>query len=406
MSWLGCLLLVWRYIRSHPLKAGLITGALAVVFLLPLILYTVVRDFEQTLTARSRSTQLVLGPRAGKLELTLAALHFEQPDLPNIPQRVLDELSDSVRGNLYPIHNRHRVVPWPLREGGEAESFPLVGCDYGYFSYRHLSMKIGRWPTYLGEVVLGHEVARQWGVLEQSTGQVLSVPHHLLDLSKTVQLRLPVVGVLARSGGPDDRAVFSTLRSNWALDGFAHSHRDVRGVGKPDASGNNIMTPANFASDDVLDEKSRDRYHLHESPDELPLTAILIDPERHEDLLKVIASYERDSVLMVVRPETEVSELLEVILNLSVFFDVHLAISLAACGALIVVILLLSHRLRTAERDTLRLIGFPNRLYPTLVGLEIGIYMFAAFSLAAFVALGIGWILEDFSLIQLFSGLA
>jgi hypothetical protein len=77
---------------------------------------------------------------------------------------------------------------------------------------------------------------------------------------------------------------------------------------------------------------------------------------------------------------------MNVVLNLSAFFQTNLFISLGACVTLMIVILLLSNRLRSNERKALHLIGFPAHLYPTLIIFEILFYTLTAIALAGTTA--------------------
>src|SRR6218665_2243130 len=65
---------------------------------------------------------------------------------------------------------------------------------------------------------------------------ILSDRTTLFDISKNLPMRLHVTGVFAKTGTPDDRAVFCDLKTDWIIAGLGHGHDDVA---KADA--NNIL---------------------------------------------------------------------------------------------------------------------------------------------------------------------
>ena len=73
--------------------------------------------------------------------------------------------------------------------------------------------------------MVGADAAR---VLDVGVGDnVISSPENVFDLAGVYPLKMPVVGVLARSHSPDDDAVFVDVKTAWVIEGLGHGHQDL-----------------------------------------------------------------------------------------------------------------------------------------------------------------------------------
>ena len=139
---------------------------------------------------------------------------------------VVDELRTSGLVDPIPVHARHH-----------SQGVPIVGTSLDYFDYRGLSVAEGRQLATLGEAVLGAGAAERLGVkLDDS---VISSPESVFDIAGVYPLKMPVVGILARSLSPDDDAIFVDLKTVWIIEGIGHGHQELT---RPEAAGAVLKT--------------------------------------------------------------------------------------------------------------------------------------------------------------------
>ncbi|WP_165856170.1 ABC transporter permease [Marinobacter sp. JSM 1782161] len=196
--------------RRGLLGLVVLTLTLSVTLMLGVqYLRTEVKDtFSRTISG----TDLIIGARAGQLNLLLYTVFHMGDATNNIRWSTFETLADDERIDwLVPIslgdsYEGYRVV-------GTSEAFPK---HFRYGRDQRLALHQGAWFSDLFDVVLGATVARETGhglgdriTLAHGTGSVSFMKHDTMPFA--------VSGVLAPTGTPVDRAVYISLAGMEAI---------------------------------------------------------------------------------------------------------------------------------------------------------------------------------------------
>jgi putative ABC transport system permease protein len=214
---------------------SLVILCIALSTLLLLSIERVRKDSRAHFAASVSGTDLIVGPRAGSLQLLLYSVFRIGSPANNISATSVEEL------------RRHPAVAWvvPISLGDSHRGFPVVATTQEYFMHfrygegQQLALREGR-PFASGlEAVLGDEVARRAGY---GPGDRIVLAHGDGALAENDHADKPfvVAGVLERTGTPVDRSVHISLTSMEAL------HRDwAAGMPLPGATsaGEQAATP-------------------------------------------------------------------------------------------------------------------------------------------------------------------
>jgi putative ABC transport system permease protein len=362
----GLVYLTWRHLAYRPGRALLLAACLAVALLLPTVTRVLSSGFESALVERADTTPIVVGAAGPPLDLVLAGLYFAR-----------SELGGLSTGTWRRIAAREDLLAVPLVVQFTARKSPLVATTPEYFEERGLLAQVGRLPFVAGEVVLGSEFARRHAL---STGDTLfSDPVDSLDLSKPPALKLAVTGVLRARGTADDRAAFVTLETAWALHGLAHGHDDVT-VESVDpslvlgADEEELRLSPAFVTYFELTPQNLATFHLHDDPDQLPLSCVLVFPrtDRAGTMLRAETNTERVfGPLQAVDARAQFDELLALVLGLRRLLDGIAIVLFAATATLGALVLGLSMELRAAEVRTLDRLGSSARTVALLHTFEL-----------------------------------
>ena len=368
----GLVHLAGAHARHHRWRSLLLTFCLTVAFLLPATTRQLMVRYERDLSARAEATPLVAGTRGNRFDLTLGALYFRQSALEPVHMGLLEEIQKSGRGVAVPLHTGHL-----------AREATLVGTSLEYYEQRGLRTTAGSLPMMIGDALVGSAVAARLGL---GPGDALSSdPTNLYDINQPGATRLSVCGVLAPTATPDDDAVFVDVKTAWMVSGLVHGHGDVTSPGALEedmilsrSEDSVSVSPALIEHDQVSEENLWD-FHLHASPEELPLTAVLYFPADDKDQTILKAEFNRSAVHQMVVPRKVVDELLNYAFKIKRLLDgvaLVLFLSTLVFGGLV---LSLTARLRKEEFDMLHAIGCSRSATWKLVALELaGIVTLAA----------------------------
>jgi len=374
----GILRLTWRYLTFNKVKSAILLVCLTITIFLPLALHQLVRLYEDELGQRARQTPLLVGAKGDRFDLVLSSLYFKGDAPEPITAHDLDDLRDYGRARVFPI-----------LLGYSARAQPVVGTTLDYFELRHLAPASGTLPQKLGDAVLGAAAAEKLGL--QSGGSILSDEASLIDLAGAYPLKMPVVGVLAATGTPDDEAVFVDLKTAWVIAGIGHGHGDLA---DPSESGTvaersaegitanpavvtyNEITPDNIGS-----------FHFHSARAELPVTALIAVPNSDKDRTLLKGRYSQSDKAQLLVPEEIIAELMGIVFQLKRFFDASFLLVLVATVLFLALVVLLSLRIRRRERETMFRIGCGRLTIAWLQAAELCILL--AFAAASALALSV-----------------
>jgi len=225
--------------------------------------------------------------------------------------------------------------------------------------------------------------------------QIISDRANVLDLAGQSPLKLNVVGVLEASRTPDDWAVFVDLKTAWVIQGLGHGHQDLNKE-SPDSpvlmaseSGRIIANRGVVSYIEITDENA-DSFHFHGDTDDFPVTAILVSASGFKEETILQGRYDSsDSEVQFVRPEIVVRDLMTIVFQVNRFFNANAILIGGSTAMLLVLVVLLSLRLRKREMETMFRLGCSRG---TIVWLQVG-EMGIIFGLAmVFVLLGSTWV--------------
>lgn len=213
--------IAWRTVEQRPL-ASILTGfsmALGVALVVSvLVIHGAVKDSFQR---AAQGYHLIVGAKGGRLQLVMnTVFHLSQP-IENIPWSYYKEFTE---GKFEPY--TALAVPYCL--GDNYKGFRVVGTTPEMFSaleyapgekYRFSSGENFK-ADHFFDAVIGSLVARKTGL---KVGDTFKPTHGISTDEKQGKEHDPfkVVGVLAPTGTPNDRAVFVNLEGFLLLEGHA-----------------------------------------------------------------------------------------------------------------------------------------------------------------------------------------
>ncbi|MEE9393287.1 MAG: hypothetical protein V3W41_12355 [Planctomycetota bacterium] len=369
----GVLLLSWKHLCFHRARSLILIASIAVSFFLPLLTRALVERYQTVLRSRAKESPLVAGAKGNRFDLTLATLYFRDSELETIPFSEYEKIRDAGFGVAIPLNLRFK-----------ARGYPIVACGAEYFEKRGLGCDRGHLPFRIGQCVLGATVAED---LDLGPGDYLfSDQPELYDITKPPALKMSVLGTLARSGGPDDGAVFVGIKTAWILEGIAHGHRGDEEIDPKlilSEDDNNVAISAAMVEHNEVTDENIASFHYHGSTEGLPLSSVLVFPRDEKSRTLVKARLNASRLYQMVVPTDVVEDLLSFVFKIKALLDLVAAILAATTLLLIVLVLMLSLKMRAREIEALNRIGCSRFRVLQLYAVEIAILVAASAALAA-----------------------
>ena len=377
------LYLAARYLIYHRWKTTILVAMITLIVYLPIGLQVLVNASARQLTARARSTPLLIGAKGSPLELVLRSLYFES-DVPNDARySEVTRVEESSFARAIPLLARFRT-----RHG------PIVGTVLEYFDLRQLSLAEGRYFGMLGECVLGAHAAEDAGA--ELGGSVISTPESVFDLAGVYPLKMKVVGVLKPSATPDDRAVFVDLKTAWVIAGLAHGHDDLSRPAARDnilkTEGNAIIANAAVRHYNEITAENVSSFHFHGKPGDFPITAVIAVPQDQKSQTLLEGRYlSDDELVQIVAPSQVMDQLLATVLTVRRYILIAVGLVAVATLASLALVFMLSLQLRRREMETIIKIGGSRRRILSLIAAEICGVLAAGCLLALLLAAATAW---------------
>lgn len=355
----------WSYTKAHRGRTVILIAALGLLLLLPTAVTLVVRSYDARMGVRAESTPMVIGPKGNRYDLVLQALFFRDSRADDVPYGLLEKVEGDVawEAEAIPLYSRYT-----------AEGMPVVGTHLDdYFAFRGLRVKHGEQPGMMGQAVLGSAAASRLGL---AVGDKLTTDRmNLYDLSRSMPLELTVVGVLGQSQSVDDEAVFVDMDTAWIIAGKGHGH-------DPQAHATDAAHAATVVAIRITPENVS-TFHFHDDEAELPCSAVLVLPASDKDRTLITSRYNASATYQALRPKGVMNELMGLVLRIKTLFDASTAMVGASAVLLIGLVVMLSMKLREAERRTLHKLGCGRWLIVQTQVLELAIVLFGALLLVA-----------------------
>ena len=343
------LFMVAQYLSFHKVKTMILVLSVSLILYLPTGLKVVVEQSAESLISRAEATPLIVGSKGSPLELVLNSLYFDS----EVPETMY-------YGEYSRISGFGLALAIPLHSRFKAGQFPIIGTTLDYFDYRNLDLAEGKNIAFLGDCVLGEKAARKMGV--HAGDYLMSSPENVFNLAGEYPLKMHISGVLKASGSPDDEAVFVDIKTTWVIEGLAHGHQDLS---KPEAvssvlrqEGNVVVGNASVKQYNEITRENMGSFHFHGDPEGFPITAIIVVPndERSSTLLRGKYLGDEEDV-QILKPVEVMSELLETIISVQSYIIVAMIVVGLSTLATMVLVFLLSLRIRQREIQTMHKIG-------------------------------------------------
>ncbi|WP_430817050.1 ABC transporter permease [Carboxylicivirga sp. RSCT41] len=382
------LYLALKYLQYNSYQTLTLVGSIGLMLYLPAGLQKLISESEQQMMSRAETTPLIIGPKGNSTDLVINGIYFEQNEIEQISYlkaRELDQL-----GFGYSI---------PLISVYKARDYPIVGTTLDYFKFRKLSVDEGRNLQFIGECVIGSEVSE---TLNLSVGDSLvSSPDNFLDLAGSYPLQMTVVGILKASNTPDDKAVFTDLKTNWVIMGFGHGHEDMSMVNDPTLilkkDSSNITASSKLFIHNQIDGKKLQSFHFHGDIMSFPISAILFVTNDHKSTTLLRGRYKTaDYQEQVLIPSEVISNLLENIFRIKHIFNTVFILVGAATLLILGLIIILTLRLRRKELYTMFTIGSSKTKTMEIISGELLFVICGSFLLATILYGFTGYFVDDF----------
>ena len=239
--------------------------------------------------------------------------------------------------------------------------------------------------TVLGEAVIGADVAER---LQVGPGDSLvSSPDNLFDIAGVYPLKMKITGVLARNHSPDDLAVFVDTKTAWVIQGFGHGHedlarsRDATVILKQDEK--TVTANAKLMQFTEINVDNIDSFHFHGDESIYPITAILTVPDDEKSAAILRGRFIDNEQYQAIKPDDVIDGLMENIFRIRTVINAVIVIVAIATVLTIVLVFILSLRIRRDELETIFRIGCSRMTTVRLLAAEILIIIVACTLLCA-----------------------
>lgn len=380
--------LAYKYLTFNKFRTLVLIASIGIIIFLPNGLQKLITESEQQMMSRANSTPLIVGAKGSSTDLVINSLYFQQEKIENIKSNVADKLDDTGLG--YSI---------PILSAFNARGFPIVGTTLEYFTFRKLNLQNGRKMTYIGECVVGYKVAQD---LNLSPGDsLISSPENYFDFAGVYPLKMNVVGILNPSDTPDDKAIFTDLKTNWIIVGLGHGHQDVTKTTDQsiilNKDSNNVTANAKLFIYNEINQKTLESFHFHGDIRNYPLTSVIFVPKDQKSNTILRGRFEAAELPnQIVVPVKVVGNLLQSIFRIKEIFNTVFVLVGFATILILGLIVTLSIRLRKDEIFTMFTIGSSRAKVTEIISFELLIIIICSAAVALVLYYLTGFFIEEF----------
>jgi putative ABC transport system permease protein len=377
-----------KYLQFHFIRTLILIGSIGLMLYLPLGLQKLISESETQMMARAETTPIIVGAKGNSTDLVINTLYFEQTKIEELTLKNIVLLDETNFGYSIPIISIFK-----------ARQFPIIGTNLDYFNFRNLIIQQGRTLRYVGECVIGHGVAKQ---LELSPGDsLISSPENFLDLAGVYPLQMKVVGILEPTDTPDDRAIFTDLKTNWIIMGLGHGHEDLQNVYDPalvlDRDSTNVTASAKLFIYNKIDGKDMNSFHFHGDINDYPITSILFVPENQKAATLLRGRFETGEIKeQVIVPTMVIENLLQNIFRIKQIFNTVFILVGVSTLFIMGLIVMLTLRLRKSELYTMFTLGSSRNKTVEIIGFELLLTALLSLVVATLLYSLTGFFVEDF----------
>lgn len=382
--------LALRYALHYRLRSAILVICLSIAMFLPAAVGVLVGYYNRVMIDRAEQTPLVIGAKGSAYDLVLNTLYFKG----RIEQRLtMSDAEKARRGDLANII--------PMYIAYTAEDTPLVGTTLDYFAFRKLKVARGTLPQLLGDVVLGAAAARRLGL--EPGDKLKSDQEKVYDITSSYPLLMRVVGVLEETGTADDLVAITDIKTTWIIEGIGHGHTAAQKVTDPSlllgATDTGVIMSPSLVEEAEVTPDLLDSFHFHGSPDAFPATALIALPHNAKSRTILKARYRESTRAQAVVPKTVVAAMMDIVFRVKQFLNAIFAMVLFSTGLFLLLVVLLSLRIRRREFETLSKIGSSRSTVLAVQTGEIALLLLTAAIVAGAMLGGLLWCVARFGLL-------
>ena len=204
--------LALKSLRNRAFSTSLTVGSIALSVALLIGVENVRVGMRESFSNTISQTDLIVGTKGGTIQLLLYSVFGMGAPTENVSWEAYRQWAD------------HPAVEWtiPYSLGDSHRGFRVIGTNedfYRHYRYRggqEIALAEGRASENLYDVTLGADVASELGY---ALGDEIAVTHGIGEVGFLVHDHMPftVVGVLAKTFTPVDRALYVTLEGMEAI---------------------------------------------------------------------------------------------------------------------------------------------------------------------------------------------
>jgi len=211
--------IAWSYLWNRKLTTGLTILSVALGVGLISAVLTLRDETQRRFEEEGQAFDVVIGSKGNPLQLVLSTVYFLDAPTGNIDMEVFESLKA----------HEDVTAAFPVGMGDSYQGFRIVGVtrdlmDFCWGERKPYALSQGRYFQTAFEAVIGVNVAENTGL---KLGDTFTGTHGFISgpSSEAHEDRpYTVVGIMERSGSPNDRAIFCDLQSVW--DAHSHGHDD------------------------------------------------------------------------------------------------------------------------------------------------------------------------------------
>lgn len=195
----------------------------------------------------------------------------------------------------------------------------------------------------------------------QIGGNIYSTAENSFDLAGVYPLQLHITGILKPTNSPDDNGIFIDIKSAWVIQGLGHGHQDLAKnkdrslILKKDS--NTITANAKLVHFTKITPGNRHSFHFHGNDSNYPITSAIIIPKDKKSKTLLLARYQHNKIIQVIKPTIVMDQLMKNIFKVKKLIDSIIGITIGVSLLAILLIFMLSKRLRQSELSTMTKIG-------------------------------------------------
>jgi len=214
--------IAWSYLWNRKLTTVLTVFSVALGVGLIVSVLTLREETQRRFEQEGQAFDLVVGAKGNPLQLVLSTVYFLDVPTGNISKDIVEALRgmEDVEG------------VFPVAMGDTYRGFRIIGTTPDLMQFRPggehpYVLAQGRYWEKPMEAVLGAQVAEESGL---QIGDTFRSIHGFVQVPGAEEHDevYTVVGVMKRSGTPNDRAIFCGIESVWDL--HAHHDGDIAGA--------------------------------------------------------------------------------------------------------------------------------------------------------------------------------